>query len=86
MIDSLDTLRAQAKQDPDRALKDAAKQFEALFMQMLLKSMREALPQDGPLASDTSKMMTGMFDQQLAQQLANKGLGIADMMVKHVAV
>ena len=78
-------LKQQARAAPERALAAAAGQFEALFMQMLLKSMREALPQDGPLASETTKMVTGMFDQQLAQQLANKGLGIADMMVKQLS-
>lgn len=82
---ALDALRSQAKQDPDRALKDAAKQFEALFMQMLLKSMRDSLPKGGdPLASDATKTYTDMLDQQLAQSLAGKGLGLADLMVKQL--
>jgi flagellar protein FlgJ len=62
-----------------------AGQFEALFMQMLLKSMREALPQDGPFASETTKTYTAMFDQQMAQELAKKGVGIADMLVKQLS-
>ena len=43
---SLDSLRLQARQEPDKALKLAAKQFETVFMNMMLKSMREATPQD----------------------------------------
>ena len=54
-------------------------------MQMLLKSMREALPQDGPFASETTKTYTAMFDQQMAQELAKKGVGIADMLVKQLS-
>jgi flagellar protein FlgJ len=81
----LDDLRAQAKKDPDAALKQAATQFEAVFMRALLKSMREALPQDHPLASDTSRMYTGMYDEQIAQKLSERGLGIADLMVKQLS-
>lgn len=82
---SLDSLRVQAKQDPDAALRQAATQFEAVFMRALLKSMREALPQEDPLASDASRTYTGMYDEQIAQKLSEKGLGIADIMVKQLA-
>jgi flagellar protein FlgJ len=83
---ALDTLRAQAKQDPEHALKDAARQFESLFMHMLLKSMRDALPQGGdPVASDATRTYTGMLDQQLSQSLSGKGLGLADMMVRQLS-
>lgn len=85
MIENLDGLRAQAKRDPDGALKDAAKQFEALFMQMLLKSMRDAVPRYDPLASDAGKTYTGMLDAQLAQTLSGKGLGLADLMAKQLS-
>jgi len=78
-------LRQQAKSAPDTALRAAAGQFEALFMQMLLKSMRDALPQDGPFASETTKTYTAMFDQQMAQVLARKGVGIADLLVKQLS-
>jgi flagellar protein FlgJ len=82
---ALDALRAQAKGDPDKALKQAAGQFEALFMQMLLKSMRDAVPQFSPLENDASRMYAGMLDQQLSQNLSTKGLGLADMMIKQLS-
>lgn len=81
----LAALRQQAKAAPGESLRAVAGQFEALFMQMLLKSMREALPQDGPFASETTKTYTAMFDQQMAQELAKKGVGIADMLVKQLS-
>jgi len=82
---SLDGLRAQAKQSPDQALKTAAKQFESVFMNMMLKSMRDATPQDGMFDSEQTKMFTGMLDQQLAQNMSNRGIGLADIMVRQLS-
>ncbi len=82
---SLGQLRAQAKQSPDQALKTAAQQFESVFMNMMLKSMREATPQDGMMDSDQSRLYTSMLDQQLAQNLSGHGIGLADMLVKQLS-
>jgi len=83
---SLDALRTQAKQTPDKALASAAKQFEAVFMNMLLKSMRDATPQDGMFDSEQTKMFTSMLDQQLSQSVGgSRGIGLADMMVKQLS-
>jgi flagellar protein FlgJ len=82
---ALSSLKEQAKSDPKAALSAASSQFEALFMQMLRKSMRDATPQDGPLDSEASKSYTSMFDQQISQQLAKKGIGIAAMLSKQLA-
>ena len=81
---SVDRLRLQAKKDPDQALKGAARQFEALFMNMLLKSMREATPQDGPFNSEQTRLYTSLLDQQLAQNLSAKGIGLADIMTRQL--
>ena len=82
---SLGQLKAQASQTPDKALKAAAQQFEAVFMNMMLKSMREATPQDGMMDSDQSRMFTGMLDQQLTQSMSSRGIGLAEMMVKQLS-
>lgn len=81
---SLAQLRAQAKKTPDQALKAAAQQFEAVFLNMMLKSMRESTPQDGMFDSEQTRLFTGMLDQQLAQTMASRGVGLADMMVKQL--
>jgi flagellar protein FlgJ len=81
---SLESLKQQAKASPQQATRQAALQFEAMFMNMLMKSMREALPNSDPLASSASKMYTGMLDSELAQKLAGKGLGLADVMVRQL--
>lgn len=82
---SLAQLRAQAKSSPDQALKAAAQQFESVFMNMMLKSMREATPQDGMMDSDQTRMFTGMLDSQLSQNMSSKGIGLADMLVKQLS-
>lgn len=83
-VQSVDKLRLQAKQDPDKALKEVAQQFEVLFMNMLLKSMREATPKDGALDSEQTQFYTSMLDMQYAQSLSAKGIGLADMMIKQL--
>jgi flagellar protein FlgJ len=82
---SLDKLRYQAKQAPDKALKVAAQQFEMVFLNMMLKTMREATPQDGMMDSEQTKMFTGMLDQQLAQEMSARGVGLADVMVRQLS-
>ena len=82
---SLDKLRMQAKQSPDQALKVVAQQFETVFMNMMLKSMREATPQDGMFDSEQTKMFTGMLDQQLVQSMSSRGVGLADIMIKQLS-
>lgn len=82
---SLEQLRAQARQSPDQALKAAAQQFESVFLNMMLKSMREATPQDGMFDSEQTRMFTGMLDQQLAQNMASRGVGLADIMVQQLS-
>lgn len=82
---SLESLKRQAKASPQQATRQAAQQFEAMFMNMLLKSMREALPGTDALSSGAGKMYTGMLDSEIAQKLAaGKGLGLADMMVRQL--
>ncbi len=81
----LDKLRLQAKQSPEKALQGAAQQFEQVFLNMMLKSMREATPQDTMFDNDQTKMFTGMLDQQLSQSMSTgHGVGLADIMVRQL--
>src|SRR5512147_2302162 len=84
-VQGIDNLRTQAKRDPDKALRAAAQQFEALFMSMMLKSMRDAVPQEGLMDSSETRMYTSMLDQQLAQAMAKRGIGLADIMVRQLS-
>ena len=80
----LDALRLQAKQNPDQALKAVSQQFESVFLHTLLKSMRDATPQDGLMDSDQTRAYTSMLDQQMAQSLSTKGIGLGDVMFRQL--
>jgi len=67
-----------AQKSPE-ALKEAAKQFEALLINMMLKSMREATPKSELFESNANSLYSSMYDQQLSQILSEKGMGFADM-------
>ena len=80
-VQSVQKLKYSAANSPQGSLREASRQFEAVFLQMMLKSMRDASPQSGLLQSNQMDMMRSMQDQQWAQQLAGKGLGLADQLV-----
>ena len=82
---SLEDLKRAARDDPRQAAKKVATQFEALYMQMVLKSMREATPRSGLLDSQEQDMYRGMLDQQVAQQIASKGTGLSDMIARQLS-
>ena len=75
-VKSAQDLRTQFAKDPKEGLKAASQQFETLFLQMVMKSMRDSVPQDGLLNSDQSRFYTGLLDQQMAQNLATSGKGV----------
>lgn len=83
-VQAVNGLRIDAKRTDKAGLEAAARQFEALFMNMMLKSMREATSQDSLLDSEQSRLYTSMLDQQLSQSMASRGIGLADMMVRQL--
>lgn len=85
-IKSAQDLRLKMKQDPQAGLKEAAKQFEGMFMQMVMKSMRDATPQDGLFNSDATRFYQTVLDQQMAQQLGASGqMGFAKQIEAQLA-
>ncbi len=83
-VHSLNSLRAKVQQDPKAALREAAKQFETLFMQELMKSMRATTMDSGMLDSTGGELATGMLDQQLAGQMAGMKGGLADAIARQL--
>ncbi len=84
-VGSVEALKREARTDPDKALRSAASQFEALLLQMMLKSMREAADAGGATDSQDTKLYKSMLDQQLSLALAKRGTGLADIMVRQLA-
>ena len=85
-FNGLANLKNQARQNSPEALKETAKQFEAIFVANMLKGMRDAKLADGIMDSDQSKFYNEMYDQQLAMHLSgNPGVGLADLIVKQLS-
>ena len=81
---SLDGLRGLAHQDPKTAIKEVAKQFEALFMQELMKSMRATTHGDGMTDNNATEMATGLLDQQYSTQMTGQPGGLADAIARQL--
>ena len=77
-------LRAQAARDPKAAIRAAAKQFEAIFMQQLMKSMRESSLASGMLENSGTQMGTEMLDAQFADKMSGLPGGLSDMIARQL--
>jgi flagellar protein FlgJ len=75
-------LKAEASKQTPEAIQETARQFEALFVQTMLKAMRDASPGEGLGESDQTEFYRDMYDQQMALHMVKgRGLGIAEMLV-----
>ncbi|MBQ0720114.1 MAG: flagellar assembly peptidoglycan hydrolase FlgJ [Gammaproteobacteria bacterium] len=78
-------MRAQARDGDSEALSGAAKQFESVFVQMMLKAMRDTVPEGGLFDSEQGDFYEGMFDQQISLNIANgKGIGLAEVIERQL--
>ena len=78
-------LKVESKTDAPAALQKVAKQFEALFLNNILKGMRSAKLADGVFDSNATDSYNEMYDKQLSVHLAGKpGVGLADLIVKQL--
>ena len=80
-MQGLQRLKHSARQDPSQGVRGAAEQFEALFIQMMLKSMRDAVPTSGLIDSQQTEFYQSLLDQQWSQTMASRGIGLADSLV-----
>ncbi|MEX1198436.1 MAG: rod-binding protein [Pseudohongiellaceae bacterium] len=74
-------MRNEARRQSGEGLQQAAEQFEAQLLQMMLKSMREATPRSGLMDSQQTSFYEDLMDQQWAQHLAGRGIGLAEQLV-----
>jgi len=78
-------LRHKAASDTPAALQEVGKHFEALFIQMMLQSMRQATPGDPLLGGKEGEMYRDLFDKQISENLASHGgMGLADIIVRQL--
>ncbi len=78
-------LRAAAREATPETLREVASQFEAIFVEMVFKGMREARLAESPFESEESKLYRDMFDNQIAASLSKRGgVGLADVLVRQL--
>ncbi len=82
---SLDALKLQAGQNSKGAIKEAAKQFESLFMRELVKSMREATMKSGLFDSAGGDLSADLLDQQLAVQMSGMPGGLSEQIARQLS-
>jgi len=81
---SLDALRSTASRDPKAVVREAAKQFEALFLQQLMKSMRESTISSGMLDNAGTKLGNEMLDTQFANKMTGLPGGLGEMIARQL--
>lgn len=81
---SLDALKGAAGRDPKAALKETARQFEALFMRELLKSMREATMKSGLMDNEGSDLGMDLLDEQWAVKMTGLPGGLSEMIERQL--
>ena len=84
---ALGELRGKAQRNEAGALRESAQQFEALFIQMMLKSMREAnnVMKSDLVESQAAETFEGMYDKEMSVQMAKRNtMGLADMLVRQL--
>lgn len=84
-VDQLASLRSSAAKDPKLAIKEAAKQFESLFMQELMKSMRQATMSSGLLDNEGTKLGTEMMDTEFAGKMSGLRGGLAQAIERQLS-
>ena len=83
---SLTALRGQAVTNERKALRKAAEQFEAHFLQETLKAMRQTIVKSELTESDTADLYEDLMDKEIAQQMSRRGgVGLADMLERQLA-
>ena len=82
---SLDALKLQAGKNSAGAIKEAAKQFESLFMRELIKSMREATMKSGLLDSPGGDLSEDLLDQQLAVHMSGMPGGLSELIARQLS-
>lgn len=61
-----------------------AKEVESIFIQLLIKNMRNTLSNDSLVDNNQSRFYTEIYDKQVAQAIANKGMGLTNVILQNI--
>ena len=86
---NLEGMRNQSKFgqiDSEKDMEKVARDFESVFVNKLLESMRKAVPKSGLLDSSALDMYQSMMDQEMAKNMSErKGMGLGEMVYKDLS-
>ncbi|MED5580582.1 MAG: rod-binding protein [Pseudomonadota bacterium] len=84
-FDQIAQLKSDAKADESGSVKEVAQQFESIFINMMLQSMRKATERSGLMDSEAAQTYESMFDQELALHLSEQGgFGVAEALERQI--
>lgn len=81
---SVEALRAAAARDPKSSIRETARQFESLFMQEVMKSMRASTLSSGMMENSATQMGTEMLDTQFAGKMTGLPGGLSDAIARQL--
>ena len=81
---SVESLRAAAARDPKSSIRETARQFESLFMQEVMKSMRASTLASGMMDNSATQMGTEMLDTQFAGKMTGLPGGLSDAIARQL--
>ena len=86
---NLEGMRNQSKFgqiDSEKDMEKVARDFESVFVNKLLESMRKSVPKSGLLDSSALDMYQSMMDQEMAKNMSErKGMGLGEMVYKDLS-
>jgi len=83
----IESVRNQnAADNDDRALRDVAEDFEAIFIKQIFEGMRRSKLAEDPFNSSSVETYTSLMDDQMSKQIAlSQGFGIAEALVAQLS-
>lgn len=80
----INELKYQVHNDPKKYALQTAKEVESVFIQMLLKSMRNSLSHNNFLDNNQIRLYTDVYDQQLSKEMSDKGIGLTNIILQQI--
>jgi Rod binding domain-containing protein len=84
-FNALTQLKGDAARDPRQAIRKTAEQFEAYFIQQMMKTMRESVEKSDLVDSGNMDMYQDLMDKEVSLSMAKRGgMGLADMLERQM--
>lgn len=84
-FNALTRLKGEAAQDPSKAIRQTSEQFEAYFIQQMMKTMRESIEKSDLVEGGNMDMYQDLMDKEVSMQMVKRGgMGLANMMERQM--